>query len=79
MMVMCMNDPGTGTDPGSAVQPGLQPVLLRAAVHAGADQYMDTPVVPTSAFSEGYNHPDCAYPDATPASAKWMAMELDLG
>jgi hypothetical protein len=31
-------------------------------------QYMDTPVVPTSAFAgAGYNNPDCAYPDATPA------------
>ena len=69
MMVMCMNDPGPIPDPverrsGSAVQPGLQPVLLRAAVHAGQTQYMDTPVVPTSAFAgAGYNNPDCAYPD----------------
>src|SRR2546429_7068314 len=31
-------------------------------------QYMDTPVVPTAAFvGAGYNNPDCAYPDATPA------------
>src|SRR5436309_6608165 len=29
--------------------------------------YLDTPVVPTAAFAEGYNPPDCAYPDATPA------------
>src|SRR6266581_7083767 len=29
---------------------------------------MDTPVTPTSAFvGAGYNNPDCAYPDATPA------------
>jgi len=29
---------------------------------------MDTPVTPTSAFAgAGYNNPDCAYPDATPA------------
>src|SRR6202008_3401029 len=33
----------------------------------GQTQYMDTPVVPTMAFAEGYNPPDCAYPDATPA------------
>ena len=34
----------------------------------GQTQYMDTPVVPTSAFAgAGYNNPDCAYPDATPA------------
>ena len=34
----------------------------------GQTQYMDTPVTPTSAFAgAGYNNPDCAYPDATPA------------
>ena len=27
------------------------------------------PVVPVSAFADGYNPPDCAYPDATPAIA----------
>src|SRR5207302_4331421 len=31
-------------------------------------QYMDTPVTPTSAVAgAGYNNPDCAYPNATPA------------
>jgi hypothetical protein len=29
--------------------------------------YLDTPVVPASAFAEGYNPPDCGYPDGTPA------------
>jgi len=29
--------------------------------------YLDTPVVPVSAFAEGYNPPDCQYPDGTPA------------
>src|SRR5256886_4743696 len=34
----------------------------------GQTQYMDTPVIPTSAFAgAGYNNPDCSYPDATPA------------
>src|SRR5262249_51672851 len=34
----------------------------------GQTQYMDTPVVPTSAFAgAGYNNPDCAYPNLTPA------------
>jgi hypothetical protein len=28
--------------------------------------YLDTPVVPVAAFAEGYNPPDCAYPDGTP-------------
>jgi hypothetical protein len=34
----------------------------------GQTDYMDTPVVPTSAFAgAGYNNVDCSYPDATPA------------
>jgi len=33
----------------------------------GDATYLDTPVVPVSAFAEGYNPPDCAYPDTTPA------------
>ncbi len=34
----------------------------------GTTQYLDTPVVPTSAFAgAGYNNVDCSYPDATPA------------
>jgi Abnormal spindle-like microcephaly-assoc'd, ASPM-SPD-2-Hydin len=34
----------------------------------GTTEYLDTPVVPTSAFAgAGYNNVDCAYPDATPA------------
>lgn len=28
--------------------------------------YLDTPVVPVAAFAEGYNPPDCNYPDLTP-------------
>ncbi len=31
--------------------------------------YLDTPVVPVSAFAEGYNPPDCDYPDGTPMIA----------
>ena len=35
---------------------------------SGDTTYLDTPVVPTQAFvGAGYNNPDCAYPDATPA------------
>jgi len=33
----------------------------------GQTQYMDTPVIPTMAFAEGYNPPNCEYPDTTPA------------
>ncbi len=33
----------------------------------GATTYMDTPVVATQAFADGYNLPDAEYPDQTPA------------
>src|ERR1700719_926648 len=37
----------------------------------GTTQYLDTPVVPTSAFAgAGYNNVDCSYPDTTPAVAE---------
>jgi hypothetical protein len=33
----------------------------------GFTTYMDTPVIPTQAFADGYNLPDSEYPDGTPA------------
>ena len=80
MMVVCMNDPGpildtrTGsltkgqmiTDP--LFNPQYSQFCYEIPFMPGQTQYMDTPVVPTSAFAgAGYNNPDCAYPNATPA------------
>src|SRR5437868_10189428 len=42
----------------------------------GQTGYFDTPVVSVSAFSEGYNHPDCSYPDATPAIASVTSQDI---
>jgi hypothetical protein len=67
MMIFCMNDPGNGSTPDPAFNPGYSQFCYELPFMPGTTQYLDTPVVPTSAFSEGYNHPDCAYPDATPA------------
>jgi hypothetical protein len=67
MMVTCMNDAGTGATPDALYQPGYSQFCYELPFMPGQTGYFDTPVVPTSAFSEGYNHPDCAYPDATPA------------
>ena len=74
MMVFCMNDPGTGaaalnprSTPDPLYNPGYSNFCYELPYMPGQTQYLDTPVVPTSAFSGGYNHPDCAYPDATPA------------
>jgi hypothetical protein len=77
MMVTCMNDPGPIPDPAHAGQtitdplynPAYSQFCYEIPFMPGQTQYMDTPVVPTAAFAEGYNLPDCAYPDATPAIA----------
>ena len=77
MMVTCMNDPGPihsnpldltsplVTDP--LYNPSYSQFCYEIPFMPGQTQYMDTPVVPTAAFAEGYNPPDCTYPDATPA------------
>ncbi len=82
MMVMCMNDPGPmmGTDAKPIIDPVTLQTKRDPAFNPGYSQfcyelpympaqtsYLDTPVVPTSAFSEGYNHPDCEYPALTPS------------
>ncbi len=67
MMVTCMNDPGTGATPDPLFNPGYSQFCYEIPFMPGQTQYMDTPVTPTSAFSEGYNHPDCNYPALTPA------------
>jgi len=66
-MVMCMNDPGSGTTADALYQTGYSQFCYHLPFMPGQTGYFDTPVVPTAAFSEGYNHPDCNYPDATPA------------
>jgi hypothetical protein len=74
MMVGCMNDAGPVKDPvtGQMVadplfQDGYSQFCYELPFMPGQTGYFDTPVVPTSAFAGGYNPPDCAYPDATPA------------
>ena len=80
MMVFCMNDPGPIMDTrvGSATNgqlitdplftQGYSQFCYELPFMPGTTQYLDTPVVPTSAFAgAGYNNVDCAEPDATPA------------
>ena len=69
MMVACMNDPGNGPTPDPYFNPSYSQFCYEIPYMPGQTQYMDTPVVPTASFAEGYNPPDCAYPDATPAIA----------
>ncbi len=77
MMVMCMNDPGPIAGPGGAMitdplfAQGYSQFCYELPFMPGTTQYLDTPVVPTSAFAgAGYNNVDCAYPAATPAIAE---------
>jgi hypothetical protein len=68
MMVVCMNDPGTGAAPDPLFNPQYSQFCYEIPFMPGQTQYMDTPVVPTSAYAgAGYNNPDCDYQDATPA------------
>ena len=80
MMVQCMNDPGPilDTNPSSPTygqritdplyNPEYSDFCYEDPFMPGLTSYLDTPVVPTSAFvGAGYNNPDCGYPDATPA------------
>ena len=73
MMVACMNDPGPIPGPNGTMitdpfyNPAYSQFCYEIPYMPGQTQYMDTPVVPTAAFAEGYNPVDCAYPDATPA------------
>ncbi len=72
MMVTCMNDKTRAdgsTDP--LYNPSYSQFCYEIPFMPGQTQYMDTPVVPTSAFvGAGYNNPDCSYPAATPAVAE---------
>ncbi|MGF7001509.1 choice-of-anchor Q domain-containing protein, partial [Paraburkholderia sp. GAS32] len=76
MMVTCMNDPDMPdpAHPGQTIRdpwfnPAYSQFCYEIPFMPGQTQYMDTPVVPVQAFADGYNQPDCAYPDATPAIA----------
>jgi hypothetical protein len=65
--VMCMNDRGDKDIPDPLYNDSYSQFCYEWPVMPGQTAYLDTPVVPNTAFSEGYNHPDCEYPDLTPA------------
>jgi hypothetical protein len=77
MMITCMNDPGPIPDPNHPGQlindplynPAYSNFCYENPFMPADTDYLDTPVVPVSAFAESYNPPDCAYPDRTPAIA----------
>ena len=67
VMVTCMNDRGPSQAPDPLYNAGYSQFCYELTFMPGTTFYADTPVVQTTAFADGYNHPDCSYPDATPA------------
>ncbi|HEY8973155.1 MAG TPA: choice-of-anchor D domain-containing protein, partial [Burkholderiaceae bacterium] len=76
MSIACMNDPGPilaadgktlVTDP--QYNPAYSNFCYEQPFMPGTTTYMDTPVIPTMSFADGYNLPDAEYPDGTPAIA----------
>ena len=72
MLITCMNDPGPIPGPGGEmiIDPNFNPAYSNFCYTfqymPGTTTYLDTPVLPVSAFASGYNPPDCAMPAATP-------------
>jgi hypothetical protein len=67
MFIMCMNDRGSDASPDRFYQPAYSQFCYEWSFMPGQTGYLDTPVIPTAAFAANYNHPDCAYPNGTPA------------
>jgi len=82
MVVSCMNDPGPIPDGhgGTMIDPNYNPAYSNFCYllqyMPGTTTYLDTPVLPVSAFASGFSPPDCALPTGSP---KISAVETDLG
>ena len=78
MLITCMNDPGpiidtrvgSPTNGQSIVDPQYNPAYSNFCYTfqymPGTTTYLDTPVLPVSAFASGYNPPQCSLDEGTP-------------
>ena len=73
MLMTCMNDPGPIPDPltGNLIpdpqyNPAYSTFCYTFQYMPGTTTYLDTPVLPVSAFASGYNPPDCQPADGEP-------------
>jgi hypothetical protein len=75
MVTTCMNDPGPIPDPANPARKIIDPTYdprygnfcYTFQYMPGTTTYLDTPVLPTSAFAAGDPPVDCAFPNQTPA------------
>jgi len=74
MHMTCMNDPGPIPNPANPGETMIDPHYNPAYSNfcytfqymPGTTTYLDTPVLPVSAFASGYNPPDCSLDTRTP-------------
>jgi hypothetical protein len=82
IMVMCMNDPGPIPGPNGTMitdpnyNPNYSDFCYEWSFMPADTAYLDTPVVPTAAFADAYNPPDCSYPDTTPAVKSVTSLDI---
>ncbi len=66
MYSVCLNDPGDGAEADPYRDPDYGTHCYTMQFMPGTTTYLDTPVLPQSAFAAGFNPVDCDLPDATP-------------
>jgi len=74
MHMTCMNDPGPIPNPENPAEmipdpqynPAYSNFCYTFQYMPGTTTYLDTPVLPVSAFASGYNPPDCSLDAGTP-------------
>ena len=87
MHMTCMNDPGPIAGSGRTamiVDPQYNPAYSNFCYTfhymPGTTTYLDTPVLPVSAFASGYNPPDCSLDPGTPmirqVRTRWWPREV---
>ncbi len=66
MNSICLNDGGDGAELDPQMNPNYGTACYTFQFMPGTTTYLDTPVLPQSAFAAGYNPADCSAPAGTP-------------
>ncbi len=70
MMSACLNDPGDGVEADPNKNDAYGTACYPMQFMPSVTTYLDTPVLPTAAFSAGFNPVDCAFIEHTPMIRK---------